>query len=262
MKKKEGVAKNTISISNFSLVAMRKREGYPSALARLIHQAREKEKLSLNALGKLGFPKLVIWRLENIDKPVYGPKKLFQLADILNVPKVDIMICYLRDNINRNSANFNLARVPFTSAKLIFLLSAVKGLFPGQLARKVGFQKKKIYQFMNGSRLVNKKELDALLTCLDADEDDSRIIRKAWNREHKKILEKKRRERIRIYEELIDGFPMEKLKPREREFLRLHLRENWNFSRIGRKKSLSRERVRQIVTKTLAMINQWRKGQK
>lgn len=239
-----------------NFVGRRKNAGYPSVVARLVHQARKEAKFSLNALAIKGFSKSLIWQIENTKRSVLGPGKLCELADILGISKIDILIAYLTDNVNRDSAILNLERVPFTSAKLIFLLAVIRGLSIRQLAKKVGIWEKKIYRFINGNYLISKEELDALLTCLDTDEDDSRIIRKAWSREHEVILKKERKKRIRMYEELIEGFPMEELSFREKRFIWFHIRQGWDFAKIGRNESLSRERVRQIVKKTLAEIAQ------
>ena len=244
-----------------NFVGRRKNAGYPSVVARLVYQARKEAKFSLNALAIKGFSKSLIWQIENTKRSVLGPDKLCELADILGISRMDIIIGYLIDNINKGSAILNLKRVPFASAKLIFLLAVLRGLSFVQLAKKVGICQNKIYRFINGNYLINKKELDALLICLDVGKDDSRIIRKAWSREHEVILEKERKKRIRMYEELIEGFPMEELSFREKRFIWFHIRQGWDFAKIGRNESLSRERVRQIVKKTLAEIAQWKEGQ-
>lgn len=122
-----------------NFVGRRKNAGYPSVVARLVYQARKEAKFSLNALAIKGFSKSLIWQIENTKRSVLGPGKLCELADILGISRMDIIIGYLIDNINKGSAILNLKRVPFASAKLIFLLAVLRGLSFVQLAKKLVF---------------------------------------------------------------------------------------------------------------------------
>lgn len=244
-------------------LAWRKNPSYPSTVALLIHQMRRTEKISLPSLKKLGFPEASVSCLEVTKKSPFGlrpPKKrLFDLAQILRIPKPLILAAYLIDKIAQDSKELNLAKLPFETARFLTWHRLMKGLILPQLAKETNISYQKLLELKKGKRLLKEREIDQLLNFFDLGSFERDLFKASWERDQEKVLKKEKEAREEAYLKLVQDLPREKLSEREWEILKLHLREGLPFSEIAKLKSLTRQGILAIEKRARGKIENYRR---